>query len=204
MWILFAFGSALFAGLTAILAKCGIRKTDSTVATALRAIVVLAFSWLMVFVVGSQSTLRDISGKTLLFLTLSGLATGASWLCYYKALRDGPPASWSPSTSSASSSPWPSPTWSSTRSSRKSPPWASRPSWRAPSSCSSDPGIASRPALLGGAFFRLRAKKRPSGGTKVPPLGHRKGGKWVRSRVGTGRSRSGPGRRCCWGRRSSR
>lgn len=90
MWILFAFGSALFAGLTAILAKRGIRKTDSTVATALRAIVVLAFSWLMAFVVGSQSTLRDISGKTLLFLTLSGLATGASWLCYYKALRDGP------------------------------------------------------------------------------------------------------------------
>ena len=89
MWILFAFGSALFAGLTAILAKRGIRKTDSTVATALRAIVVLAFSWLMVFVVGSQSTLRDISGKTLLFLTLSGLATGASWLCYFRALRLG-------------------------------------------------------------------------------------------------------------------
>lgn len=90
MWILFAFGSAVFAGLTAILAKCGIRKTDSTVATALRAIVVLAFSWLMVFVVGSQSTLRDISGKTLLFLTLSGLTTGGSWLCYFRALRDGP------------------------------------------------------------------------------------------------------------------
>ena len=89
MWILFAFGSALFAGLTAILAKRGIRKTDSAVATALRAIVVLAFSWLMVFVVGSQSTLRDISGKTLLFLTLSGLATGASWLCYFRALRLG-------------------------------------------------------------------------------------------------------------------
>ena len=89
MWILFAFGSALFAGLTAILAKCGIRKTDSTVATALRTIVVLAFSWLMVFVVGSQSTLRDISGRTLLFLTLSGLATGASWLCYFRALRLG-------------------------------------------------------------------------------------------------------------------
>ena len=89
MWILFAFGSALFAGLTAILAKRGIRKTDSTVATALRAIVVLAFSWLMVFVVGSQSTLRDISGKTLLFLMLSGLATGGSWLCYFRALRLG-------------------------------------------------------------------------------------------------------------------
>ena len=90
MWILFAFGSALFAGLTSILAKCGIRKTDSTVATAIRTIVVLLFSWLMVFVVGSQGTIRDISGKTLLFLALSGLATGGSWLCYYKALQDGP------------------------------------------------------------------------------------------------------------------
>ena len=90
MWILFAFGSALFAGLTSILAKCGIRKTDSTVATAIRTIVVLLFSWLMVFVVGSQGTIRDISGKTLLFLALSGLATGASWLCYFKALQDGP------------------------------------------------------------------------------------------------------------------
>ena len=89
MWILFAFGSALFAGLTSILAKCGIRKTDSTVATASRTIVVLLFSWLMVFVVGSQGTIRDISGKTLLFLTLSGLATGASWLCYYRALQIG-------------------------------------------------------------------------------------------------------------------
>lgn len=90
MWILFAFGSALFAGLTSILAKCGIRKTDSTVATAIRTIVVLAFSWLMVFVVGSQGTIGDISGRTLLFLVLSGLATGGSWLCYYKALQDGP------------------------------------------------------------------------------------------------------------------
>ena len=90
MWILSAFGSALFAGLTAILAKCGIRRTDSTVATAIRTIVVLAFSWLMVFIVGSQDTIRDISGKTLLFLVLFGLATGGSWLCYYKALQDGP------------------------------------------------------------------------------------------------------------------
>lgn len=89
MWILFAFGSALFAGLTAILAKCGIRKTDSTVATAIRTIVVLAFSWLMVFAVGSQGTISEISGKTLLFLVLSGLATGASWLCYFKALQLG-------------------------------------------------------------------------------------------------------------------
>ena len=90
MWILSAFGSALFAGLTAILAKCGIRKTDSTVATAIRTIVVLAFSWLMVFIVGSQDTIGDISEKTLLFLVLSGLATGGSWLCYFKALQDGP------------------------------------------------------------------------------------------------------------------
>ena len=89
MWILFAFGSALFAGLTSILAKCGIRKTDSTVATAIRTIVVLLFSWLMVFVAGSQGTIRDISGKTLLFLALSGLATGASWLCYFRALQLG-------------------------------------------------------------------------------------------------------------------
>ena len=89
MWILFAFGSALFAGLTSILAKCGIRKTDSTVATAIRTIVVLLFSWLMVFVVGSQGTIRDICGKTLLFLALSGLATGASWLCYFRALQLG-------------------------------------------------------------------------------------------------------------------
>lgn len=90
MWVLYAFGSALFAGLTAILAKCGIRKRDPTVATAIRTIVVLAFSWLMVFLAGSQTQLSAISGKTLLFLILSGLATGASWLCYYKALQDGP------------------------------------------------------------------------------------------------------------------
>ena len=90
MWILYAFGSALFAGLTAVLAKCGIRKTDSTVATAIRTIVVLLFSWLMVFIVGSQSQLSSLDGRTLPFLVLSGLATGASWLCYYKALQDGP------------------------------------------------------------------------------------------------------------------
>ena len=89
MWILFAFGSAFFAGITAILAKCGIRKTDSTVATAVRTIVVLLFSWLMVFVVGSQETISAIGGRTLLFLVLSGLATGASWLCYFKALQLG-------------------------------------------------------------------------------------------------------------------
>lgn len=89
MWILFAFGSALFAGLTAILAKCGVRRTDSTVATAIRTIVVLAFSWLMVFLTGAQSGLRTVGGRTLLFLVLSGLATGASWLCYFKALQLG-------------------------------------------------------------------------------------------------------------------
>ncbi len=90
MWLMFAVGSALFAGLTSILAKCGIRKTDSTVATAIRTIVVLIFSWAMVFLVGSQNQLGSIGGKTLLFLILSGLATGASWLCYYRALQDGP------------------------------------------------------------------------------------------------------------------
>lgn len=89
MWILFAFGSAFFAGLTAVLAKCGIKKTDSTVATAIRTIVVLIFSWIMVFIVGSQDQLTSIGGKTLLFLILSGLATGASWLCYFKALQIG-------------------------------------------------------------------------------------------------------------------
>lgn len=89
MWLIFAFASALFAGLTAILAKCGIKNTDSNVATALRTIVVLIFSWIMVFVVGVLGELRLIDGKTLLFLILSGLSTGASWLCYFKALQLG-------------------------------------------------------------------------------------------------------------------
>lgn len=89
MWIIFAFGSALFAGITSILAKCGIRKTDSNVATAIRTIVVLLFSWLMVFITGSQSQVGAIDGRTWLFLVLSGLATGASWLCYFKALQIG-------------------------------------------------------------------------------------------------------------------
>ena len=89
MWIVFAFGSALFAGLTSILAKCGIRNTDSSLATALRTIVVLIFSWCMVFLAGSQNTLADIPPRSLLFLALSGLATGASWLCYFKALQLG-------------------------------------------------------------------------------------------------------------------
>ena len=89
MWIVFAFGAALFAGLTSILAKCGIKNTDSNVATALRTIVVLIFSWIMVFISGSQSTLTSINTKILVFLILSGIATGASWLCYFKALQIG-------------------------------------------------------------------------------------------------------------------
>lgn len=89
MWIACAFGSAFFAGLTSILAKCGIRNTDSTVATAIRTIIVLAFSWVMVLVAGSQGQIDDIDEKTLGFLILSGLATGASWLCYFKALQLG-------------------------------------------------------------------------------------------------------------------
>ena len=83
MWVVFAFGSALFAGITAILAKCGIQKTDSNVATAIRTIVVLLFSWLMVLLTGSQSQIGQIGRGTWLFLILSGLATGASWLCYF-------------------------------------------------------------------------------------------------------------------------
>ena len=89
MWLLFAAGSAFFAGITAILAKCGIRNTDSTVATAVRTIVVLIMSMMMVLIVGSAGTITEISGKTWLFLTLSGLATGASWLCYFRALQVG-------------------------------------------------------------------------------------------------------------------
>ena len=89
MWIAFASGSAFFAGITSIFAKCGIRKTDSTVATAIRTVIVLIFSWLMVFVAGSQNQISEISGKTFLFLILSGAATGASWLCYFKALQMG-------------------------------------------------------------------------------------------------------------------
>lgn len=89
LWILMAVLSAVFAALTAILAKCGIRKTDSDVATALRTVVVLIFSWLMVAVKGSFPELAAISAKSLLFLGLSGVATGASWLCYFKALSMG-------------------------------------------------------------------------------------------------------------------
>ena len=89
MWLIMAVLSAFFAGLTAILAKCGIRKTDSDLATALRTIVVLLFSWIMAFVVGSVGTITQISGKSLVFLVLSGLSTGASWICYFKALSAG-------------------------------------------------------------------------------------------------------------------
>ncbi|NLV60925.1 MAG: EamA family transporter, partial [Spirochaetales bacterium] len=90
MWIAFAFASALFAGLTSILAKLGIKETDSTVATALRTVVVLAVSWLMVLSLGSAQAITQVSAHTLLFLTLSGLATGGSWLCYFRALQLGP------------------------------------------------------------------------------------------------------------------
>jgi len=89
MWVVFAFGSAVFAGLTAILAKLGIKNVDSNVATAIRTVVVLFFAALMVLIVGSQDTISSISSRTLLFLVLSGIATGASWLCYFRALQLG-------------------------------------------------------------------------------------------------------------------
>ena len=89
MWVLFAFGSALFAGLTSVLAKCGIKRTDSDAATAIRTVVVLIFSWLMVGIVGSAPGITALSAKTWIFLILSGLATGASWLCYFRALQLG-------------------------------------------------------------------------------------------------------------------
>lgn len=89
MWIFFAAGSAVFAGATAILAKVGVKNTDSDVATALRTLVVLLFSWLMVFVTDSYIPLESVSEKNLLLLVLSGIATGASWLCYFKALQLG-------------------------------------------------------------------------------------------------------------------
>lgn len=89
MWVIFAFGSAFFAGVTTLLAKCGIRKTDSTAATAIRTVVVLLFSWVMVLLAGSWGDIVSIRGGTWLFLILSGLATGASWLCYFRALQLG-------------------------------------------------------------------------------------------------------------------
>ena len=89
IWLTAAILSAFFAGLTSILAKCGIKKTDSDLATALRTIVVLIFSWIMVLVVGSLHTITEIEPKAFIFLILSGLATGASWICYFKALSVG-------------------------------------------------------------------------------------------------------------------
>lgn len=89
MWILFAFGSAIFAGITAVLSKIGIKDTDSTVATAIRTIVVLIFSWIMAFITGGAAQIGSIDGRAWIFLILSGLATGASWLCYFHALGVG-------------------------------------------------------------------------------------------------------------------
>lgn len=89
MWIVYAAGASFFAGITSILAKCGIKKTDSNVATAIRTVVVLVFSWLLVFLTDAWAGIGEISGRTMLFLVLSGLATGASWLCYFRALQTG-------------------------------------------------------------------------------------------------------------------
>lgn len=89
MWLFYAVGSSFFAGITAILAKCGIKKTDSDVATAIRTVIVLLFSWLMVWITGMGGEIRQIDSRTFLFLVLSGLATGASWLCYFHALQKG-------------------------------------------------------------------------------------------------------------------
>jgi len=89
MWMIYALASAVFAGVTSILAKIGIKNTDSNLATALRTVVVVIFAWLMVLVVGSQNSIGDIDGRSLLFLILSGFATGASWLCYFRALQIG-------------------------------------------------------------------------------------------------------------------
>ncbi len=89
MWLIMAVLSAFFSGLTAILVKCGIKKTDSDIATALRTVVVLLFSWIMVFLVQSADTITQIETKSFVFLVLSGLATGASWICYFKALSLG-------------------------------------------------------------------------------------------------------------------
>ena len=89
MWLIFAIGSAVFAALTSILAKIGIEGVGSNLATAIRTLVVLAMSWLMVFITNQQGGITAISRKSWIFLILSGLATGLSWLCYYKALQSG-------------------------------------------------------------------------------------------------------------------
>lgn len=89
LWLGFALGSAFFAGITAVLAKVGMKNVNSTLATAIRTVVVLVFSWWMVFLVGSQAEITRLSGRTLFYLVLSGLSTGASWLCYFRALQLG-------------------------------------------------------------------------------------------------------------------
>ncbi len=89
MWILYAVGSAFFAGVTSVLAKCGIKKTDSNVATAIRTLVVLIFAWMIVLLTGAWRELSEMHGKTMIFLCFSGIATGASWLCYFRALQVG-------------------------------------------------------------------------------------------------------------------
>ena len=90
LWLGFALGSAFFAGITAVLAKVGMKNVNSTLATAIRTVVVLGMAWLMVFVTGQQKGIRRIGRRDWLFLLLSGLSTGLSWLCYYRALQDGP------------------------------------------------------------------------------------------------------------------
>ena len=89
MWILFAIGSAFFAGITAILAKIGVKNVNSNVATAIRTVVILIFSWIMVLITNSYQEIAFVDGETLIFLILSGITTGLSWLCYYRALQDG-------------------------------------------------------------------------------------------------------------------
>lgn len=89
MWLIYAMLSSFFAGITAILVKVGVENTNSNLLTALRTIVVLLFSWIMVFVVGSQGTISEVSAKTLLFLCASGITTGVSWICYFHALQIG-------------------------------------------------------------------------------------------------------------------
>lgn len=96
MWVLWAFGSALCAGLSSVLAKCGVKHTDSTLATALRTVVVLAMAWAVVFLAGAQAGAAGISPAGWAFLVLSGLATGSSWLCYFRALQLGPASAVAP------------------------------------------------------------------------------------------------------------
>ena len=124
MWAVYAGLSALFASLTAILGKIGVQGINSNLATAIRTIFVLVMAWGMVFITGAQAGMKDIGGRSLVFLMLSGLATGASWLCYYKALQVGQVARSSPSTNSASSSHffWPRFSWG--KSSRSKRCWA--------------------------------------------------------------------------------